>query len=318
MRAIRYRSFGGPDGLRVEDVAEPLPGPGEALVRVRAAALNPIDAKILAGSVPAARPPLTLGCDFAGEVEGTGERVFGSLAGAGVVRDGAFAQAVAVPRECLAPLPPMLPFERGAALGIVFLTARTCVDAAAPRPATTAAVYGAGGGVGTAYLQLARRSGARLVAVTSGGASARRARALGAAEVLDRSREDVFARLAELAPRGLDVIVDTVGGSWFERSIALLAPGGRLLSVGVTGGERSRVELDIPSFYRRRAAIVGIATGMLSPAERRDGLLAIAEALRAGEIDAPETETMPLEGAPQAFARTLAGAHGGRRLVLVP
>lgn len=309
MRAVRYHSFG---QVMIEDVPIPSPGEGQALVRVRAAALNPVDAKILAGQFAGASPPRTLGLDFAGELP-DGKRVFGSGQFFGVRFDGAFAEYVAAPVASLAPVPEGVSFEQAAALGVVFLTAQLAVEAARLSPGEAAAVYGAGGGVGSAFLQLARSSGARLIAVTSDEARALR---MGAAEVVDRRRENVFARLAALGP--LHAVVDTLGGSWFERSLPLLAPYGRLLSIGVTGGERARVELDLPAFYRRGAQIIGINSTLLGPDERGERLRRVAEAFQRGGLLAPEVEVLPLARAPEALARVGRYETGGRKLVLLP
>lgn len=311
MRAVRYHSFGGPERAVVEDVPVPVPGPGEVLVRVRAAGLNPVDAKILAGSFAGSAPPRTLGVDFAGELP-DGRRVFGSGQYFGARLDGAFAEYVVAPAASLAPMPARLSFEQASTLGVVFLTAQQCVEAASPKAGMNVVVYGAGGGVGSAFLALARPSGARLIAVTS---DAARARARGADEVMDRGTGDVFARLEELGP--IHVVVDTIGGSWFERGLALLAAHGRILSVGVTGGERARVELDLPAFYRKSAHIVGINTTNLPPSERGERLRKIAAAFESDDLEPPNIETLPLELAAEALAR-VASYQEHKKLVLRP
>jgi NADPH2:quinone reductase len=333
MRAVRFREFGGADMAVIEEVERPAPGQGEVLVRVRAAGLNPVDAKILAGGFAGVTPPRTLGVDFAGEVEGTGERVFGSGPGFGARVDGAFATFVVAPRAALVPIPAGISFEQAAALGVVCLTADLCMERGAPRAGETMLVFGASGGVGALCVQLGRAAGAHVVAVVSSAEGAVRARALGASETLDRTRDDLAGRIGALGGgRGPDVVVDVVGGRFFELAASLLAPGGRLLSVGVTGGERARVELDLPPFYRKGAAILGVNTSPMGAAERGERLARMAARFAtpgAAEgapvptsggwsLSPPEVETMELARAPEALARVAAYRTGGKKLVLLP
>jgi NADPH2:quinone reductase len=325
MRAIRYHAFGGPEQLRLDEVEVPVPGAGEVLVRVAVAGVNPVDAKIVAGQFPTAHPPRTLGVDFAGTVEAgegfaPGTAVLGSGPGFGIAHDGAYAEFVVAPRACLTARPDVLPAERAAGLGVVYLTAWMAVfEGAATRPGETVLVHGAGGGVGRALVQLAANvAGAKVLAVVSSDASAARARALGAEHTIDRTREPVAAAVARLTSgRGVDVVYDVVGGAVFEASLGMLAPYGRLVSIGVSAGTRGQVSFELAAFYRRNLRIVGVTSSTLEPAARGRILSEIAARIARGQFQAPEVETLPLERAADAHRRLLApeGAHG--KLVLL-
>jgi NADPH:quinone reductase-like Zn-dependent oxidoreductase len=238
MRALRYHAFGGPDVLGVEEVPEPVPRAGEAKVRVHAAALNPLDAKIRAGHLRAlpvlARPPRGLGCDFAGEIVAVGggaterhvgERVFGSLLP--FARDGAFAEYVAVPMHRLAATPDHVDDVAAAALPIAAGTAlQAIVDVAHVVAGRRVLITGAAGGVGHFAVQLARYLGASVTGVC-GTDNVAFVHSLGAEAVIDYTRDD-FVTL----PGQYDVIVDAAGASSFPRARAVLAPDGLYLSTG--------------------------------------------------------------------------------------
>jgi NADPH2:quinone reductase len=247
--------------------------------------------------------------------------VFGSGQGFGIARDGAYAEFVVAPAACVVPRPANLPVERAAGLGVVFLTAWMAVmEAGAAREGEVVLVHGAGGGVGQALVQLAARvARARVLAVVSSDEGAARARALGAHETIDRTRTDVQAEVQRLTKwRGADVVCDVVGGAVFEASLGMLAPYGRLVTIGVSTGARGRVELDLASFYRGNRHIVGVNSSALGPEARGRILGEIAQRIARRELEAPEVATLPLAQAAEAHQRVLApeGAHG--KLVLVP
>ena len=320
IRAIRYHAFGGPEQLRLDMIEMPQPAPGEVLVRVQVAGVNPVDAKIVAGQFPAAQPPRVPGIDFAGIVEAgegfeVGTAVFGSGPGFGVVRDGSYADYVTAPALCVVRRPDNLEPAAGAALGVVFITAwLAAMDAAATRAGEIVLVHGAGGGVGQALVQLAARSAhARVIAVVSSSEAAARAAAQGAEIVIDRSREEIPAAVARATEgRGADVIIDVVGGAVFEMSLTLLAPGGRLIAVGVSAGQPGRVGFDLAAFYRGNKRIIGVNSAVVAGEARRRILGELAARLATGEIAPPDVTRLPLEQAADAHRRVLEaeGAHG--------
>ncbi len=320
MKALRCHSVGSLEGVSLDEVDRPAPGASETLVRVVAAGVNPIDAKIVTTGYAGLTLPRTLGIDFAGTVEAGGSfapgtRVFGSSAGGGIARDGTFAEFAAVDSSVLVALPGGIAFEAAAALGVICLTAHMAViDAPSTRAEDTVLVHGAGGGVGAMCVQLASRViGARTIAVVSGEDGAARARALGAHETIDRKRADVPEAVRALTHgRGADVIVDTVGGAVFESSVGLLAPFGRLVSLGLSAGEHRRVQLDLVEFYRANRRIVGVGSGAITGAARGSMLAHFVRWIAENKIRVPVPDVMPLARGVDALARMLApeGARG--------
>ena len=248
MRALRYDRYGSPDVLHIAEMAEPVPGAGEAKVRVRAASLNPLDWKIRAGHlrfVPLFRgPPRGIGCDFAGEIVGigggasarhVGERVFGSIVP--FPREGALAEFVVVRAERLVPIPASLGFEHAAALPVAGGTALQClVDHAHIAAGRRVLITGAAGGVGHFALQIAKHHAAHITGVC-GGANIDFVRGLGADEALDYARED-FTRGGDR----FDVVFDAAGVSSFAAARQVLAEAGCYIN---TGGDAAAIAATI-------------------------------------------------------------------------
>ena len=236
MRAVRYDRYGSPDVLRVADVAEPSPGHGEVKLRVRAAALNPLDGKARAGHlrfVPVFRgPPRGTGCDLAGEIVAVGrdaaprhvgERVFGSISP--MVRDGAFAEFAVIAAAGLAPIPDRLDFEQAAALPVAGGTAwQALVHHARLKAGERVLITGAAGGVGHFAIQVAKHLGAHVVAACSA-PNADFVRALGADEAVDYARDD-FTRRSDR----FDVVFDAACASSFAAARRVLTETGCYIS----------------------------------------------------------------------------------------
>jgi NADPH:quinone reductase-like Zn-dependent oxidoreductase len=234
MRAIIQRSFGGPDVLRVEEVPDPSPLPTEVVVGVKAVGINPIEDFIRAGRFPLlGQPPFILGWDISGVVEsvvpGTnrfavGDEVFGMPLFPRAAN--AYAERVAAPSRQLARKPPQLDHGQAAALPLVGLTAwQSLVDVAAVKPGDRVLIHAAAGGVGHLAVQIAKARGATVI----GTARAEKhgfVRALGADQVIDYKTVD-FSEVV----KDIDVVLETVGGAYGERSLRTLRPGGLLLTI---------------------------------------------------------------------------------------
>jgi NADPH:quinone reductase-like Zn-dependent oxidoreductase len=281
--------------LRLVERPEPEPGAGEVRVRVRARGLNHLDVWVRRGVAGHAFPlPLVPGCDGAGVVDAVGPGVAARRVGDAVVlapglscglcracasgrdplcrsygilgetRDGTCADAVVVPERNALALPRGVSFEDAAAFPLVFLTAwHMLADRAALRPGEAVLVHAAGSGVSSAAIQVARLLGAgRILATTSTAGKAARARALGADEVIDSSKEDVAARVRDLTGKaGVDVVVDHVGQATFAGSLKALAKGGRLVTCGATSGPKVEVHLNLVFF--KSLSILGSTMGSL-------------------------------------------------------
>ena len=288
MKAITFHQPGGPEVLCYEEIADPVPGPGQVLVRVQACALNHLDL-IVRGRGPTAGLPLPhiTGADAAGLVAGLGPGVTGIGLGAAVVinpalscgacpycrageqslcesfgilgRDarGAMAEYVVVPVDNVVPIPSRLSMVEAAAAPLTFMTAwRMLVTQAAVRPGERVLVVGAGGGVATAALQIAKCLGATVYVTTGGPVKVARALALGADAALDYRSTDVADVITELTGGdGVDVVIDSVGATTWASSLRCLGKAGRLVTCGATTGPLA--EIDLRVLWRKQISLHG-------------------------------------------------------------
>jgi NADPH2:quinone reductase len=237
-RAIVLEKLGGPEVLRVREMPVADPGPGE--VRVRAAGIAFAQVMMRHGTYPYQPPlPFVPGAEIAGIVEEIGAGAVGFQPGEHVVAftfTGGYADRICVPAERLVAAPAGLDFASLASLPTNYVTALQMLEREAhARAGESVVIHGAGGGVGTALLQLARVLGLRAIG-TERAAKLELVRELGAA-VIDYQREDVAARVRELCPAGADIVLDPIGGEHAPRSYAMLHAGGRLVVYGFAGGD---------------------------------------------------------------------------------
>lgn len=342
MKAAYFEEHGGPEVLRVGELPDPEPGHREALVRVRAAALNHLDLWARRGL-----PGLELemphigGSDIAGVVEATGPGVDGWEPGDPVVVNpslwcgrcewcargeeslcrryrilgehvpGGLAELVAVPARNLYRIPEDFPSEKAAAVPLVFQTAwRALMGRAELRPGETLLVTGGSGGVSTAAVQIGKLAGATVLAVTSGPENVRRVRELGADLAIDRLEEDFSRRVwEETEKRGVDVVLDSVGESVWEDCLRALAPGGRLVTYGATTGPEGRI--DIRRLFWKQLRVIG--TTMASRGEFEE----VMRLVFAGRLRPVVDEVLPLERIREAHERLERG-EAFSKLVLRP
>jgi NADPH2:quinone reductase len=260
VRAVRAHAYGGAEVLRLEEVPDPQPGPGQVVIRIRAAGVNPVDTYVLSGAY-SRRPdlPYTPGGDGAGDVMAVGEgadrfrpgdRVYFSTG------TGAWAERLAAPVDSVWPLPDALSHEQGAAVGIPYATAWWAIHGrAAARPAEWLLVHGGSGAVGSAAIQIARAHGLRVIA-TAGTAEGRRLAAdQGAHHVLDHGDPDHLAEAVRLTGgHGLDVILEMRADLNLGRDLTALAMCGRVVVVG----SRGAVEINPRDTMGRDAAVLGM------------------------------------------------------------
>jgi NADPH2:quinone reductase len=242
MKAIVCEARGGPEHLHLRDVSEPAVEDGQVGIRVHAAGVNYADVAMRHGLYPGSpEPPFTPGFEVCGTVESVGGGVEEFRSGDRVIglmrfpQYGGYAERVAVPHVTVAPLPEGMSFEEGAAFGIVFLTAYGCLRLQGGlKEGDTVLIHAAGGGVGTAAVQLAKAWGARVIATAGSDEKLDRVRELGADVLINYRKVDFAERIAVTeGGRGVDLIVDPIGGETFEKGIRLLAPLGRIVSVGL-------------------------------------------------------------------------------------
>ncbi|MEU1289325.1 NADPH:quinone oxidoreductase family protein [Kitasatospora sp. NPDC005856] len=321
MRAWQVSELGEPaEVMRLaEDVARPVPGPGQLLVRVRAAAVNFPDALMVRGQYQV-RPPLpfTPGVELCGQVaDGArrGERLIGNP----VLPHGAFAEYALLDAAAAFPAPEVLDDAEAAALHIGYQTAWFALRRRARlRAGETLLVHAAAGGVGSAAVQLGRAAGARVIAVVGGPAKALAARELGADLVVDRRERDFVAAVKEATDgRGADVVFDPVGGEAYTGSTKCVAFEGRIVVVGFAAGQIPTPALN--HALVKNYSILGLHWGLYNTHDPRAVRTAHDELTRLADQGAVRplvSARVPLAGAPDAVQRVATGRSTGRIAVL--
>jgi NADPH2:quinone reductase len=251
MKALLCTHYGTPDDLELADIAEPAPKPGEALVRVRAAALNFFDTLIIAGKYQTKPPmPFSPAAEFAGTVESLGPDAVGFKPGdrvLGYAGYGAARERIAIAASRLVKIPDSLDFDHAAGLCVTYgTTLHALKDRARLKSGETLAVLGASGGAGLAAIELGKLMGARVIACASSAEKLEFARKHGADDGIDYGKEDLKDALRRMTDgRGADVIYDPVGGQYAEAALRSIAWLGRYLVVGFAAGEIPKLPLNL-------------------------------------------------------------------------
>ena len=320
MRAIQFEVFGDPSVLELVEVGSPVVDERTALVEVMAASINPSDVKNVAGAMQQTTLPRIPGRDFAGVVEAgpaewIGAEVWGTGGDTGFTRDGSHAELIAVPVASLRRKPDALSFDQAASVGVNYIAASCGIEAAGLRAGETVLLIGAGGGVGSAAAQIARRRGARVIGADQH-VPQPEAPIHSIAETLIIAAEDLPAEVrAVTGGRGADVVFDLVGGIMFRSAVDSLAFGGRLVEIAATG--QREVSFDLLDFYRNESRLFGVNTLNRDLTASAEVLDALAPGFVAGDYRAaPVAETCGLGKAQEAYRKVAAGATG--RIVLRP
>lgn len=342
MKALLVRVFGPPEALELCEVPTPEPGPGEALVRIRACGVCYHDVLDRAGKLPNVRPPIILGHEIAGDIAALGpyagdlrvgqrvavlERSFCGVCaycvagqqshcrrGEGLLgsdRDGGYAEYIRVPARTLVPIPDALSYEVASLLSCVAGTIYRAVrELAQVRLGEQVLVTGAGGGLGLMGVQLARLVGARVIAVTSSPGKAAAVRAAGADEVVVSPDLRFAGAVWELSGRrGVDVVLDTVVSATFEEALRSMAQGGRYALIGNV--EARTLPFNPGLVIGRRLRIIGASSANLAD------LRALVDLAARGAIRLPLAATAPLAEA-AAVHRAMEARQLVGRTVLIP
>jgi len=301
MKAVLCTHFGPVDALQLADIEAPRAAPGEALVRVKAVALNFFDTLLIAGKYQHKPPfPFSPGAEFAGFVESVGSGVAGVMPGDRVIGYsgwGATRELVAVGVQRLVKIPKELDFERAAGLTVTYGTTLYALrERADLKPGETLAVLGASGGTGVASIELGKVMGARVIACASSDDKLAFAREHGADETVNYDREDLRSALKRLGgERGLDVVYDPVGGRYAEPALRSLGWLGRYLVVGFAAGEIPKIPLNLALL--KSCDIRGVSWGAWTsrePQKQRALMAAILQWTAAGKLSAHVQAVYPL------------------------
>jgi putative PIG3 family NAD(P)H quinone oxidoreductase len=324
MRAVVLESYGGPEVLALGDVPDPVPGPEEVVVGIVATALNRADLLQRRGLYPGPATAHEIpGLELAGRVVARGERVTAWNLGdavMGIVGGGGYAERIAVHERQLLPVPASVPLRDASAIPEVWITAHDAlVTQGGLTSGRVALVHAGASGVGTAAIQIVRAMGASIV-VTTSAAKVDACLALGADRVVDYATHDFVAAAHELtAGRGVDVVLDVIGGDYVDRNIDAVAVGGRIVQVGVMGGGVTPV--NVGKLLPRRAALIGTVLRARPIEEKIAATRRFAHEVLplfdAGLVRPVIDSRFPLEAVAEAHERMEANANVGKILLEV-
>jgi len=327
VKAIRIHEDGGPEVLRYEDVPDPAPAEGEVLVRLAAASLNHLDVWVRKG-LPSVPKPRILGADGAGIVEALGAGVDGLAPGDRVVLnpgmehgavisvvgehcDGTHCELIAIEAKQVFALDDALSFEEAAAFPLVYETAyRMLVTKAALQEGEWALIWGIGGGVATAAFEICRALGARTIVTSGSDEKLEQAREWGADVAVNHHSGDVVAAVKEATGKGVQVVVETVGEATWARSLAAVAPAGRVAVCGATSGPNPPAALH--RFWWKQLTVYGSTMGT------REDFLGAYELVRSGRARVHVDRIYPLSEAAEAHRRLEAGEQLGKIVLSIP
>jgi NADPH2:quinone reductase len=301
MKALLCTRYGAPDDLGIETIADPVAGPGEAVVGVKAAALNFFDTLIIQGKYQT-KPamPFSPAAEFAGVVESVGPDVAGVKPGDRVlayVGYGAAREKILVKAGKLVPMPDALDFDRAAGLAVTYgTTLHALKDRAHLKPGETLAVLGASGGVGLAAIEIGKVMGARVIACASSDDKLAFAKRHGTDDTINYASDDLKEALRRVTGgKGVDVIYDPVGGAYAESALRAMAWGGRFLVIGFAAGEIPKIPLNLPLL--KSCDIRGVFWGEWTrrfPEAHRANMRDLMEWTAAGKLSAHVHAVFPL------------------------
>jgi NADPH:quinone reductase-like Zn-dependent oxidoreductase len=327
VKAIRIHEDGGPDVLRYEDVPDPEPAEGQVLVRLAAASLNHLDVWVRMG-LPSVPKPRILGADGAGVVEALGTGVDGFAVGDRVVinpglehgrtisvlgehSDGTHCELIVVDATQVFALDDALTFEQAAAFPLVYETAyRMLVTRADVQPGEWVLIWGIGGGVATAAFEICRALGARTIVTSGNDEKLAHVLTWGADAAVNHHTGDVVATVKEATGAGADIVIETVGEATWARSLAAVAPAGRVAVCGATSGPNPPAALH--RFWWKQLTVLGSSMGS------RADFLGAYDLVRSGRARVHVDTVIPLADSRAAHERLEAGAQLGKIVLSIP
>jgi NADPH2:quinone reductase len=322
MLAIVCHELTGPSALRLEEIADPRPGPGQVRIRVRACGVNFADSLITRGQYQKQpQPPFSPGFEVSGEVLELGAGVQGIAIGDRVIAmtpHGGYAEQVIADMNRCVPMPVAMSWEHGAAFPVVFGTSHVALwHRARLRAGETLVVHGASGGVGLTAVAIGKQLGATVIATANGAGKLEVARAHGADHLIDSGQEDVRARIKELTDgRGADVIYDPVGGELFTASLRSIAFEGRILIIGFAGGNVPQIPAN--HLLVKNIDVIGLnwpAYAELNPQVMTESFQTLIRWYLDGAIRPHVSATYPLEQAVEALNQVVTRKSTGKVVI---
>lgn len=320
MKAVQFKSFGGPEVLELLDLPDPVASDGTAVVRIESASINPSDVKNVQGAMHQTTLPRVPGRDYSGVVvdgpeEWKGAEVWGTGGDVGFTRDGTHAQLVAVPVESLRRKPKNLDFDQASTVGVNYMAAWLGVDASGLEKGETMAIIGAGGGVGGAASLIAKRLGAKVIGIDKFDPQPQ-AYIREVAEKLIIGVDDVAAEVKKATGgKGADVVFDMVGGPMFAPALGCLALRGRMVCIASVGSKE--VTFNLVDFYHNESRLFGVDTLKRDLVESAKVLEALNPGFEDGSYKpAPISLTFPLNQVVDGYKVVSAGSRG--RVLLHP
>lgn len=307
MKAAYYHQPGPPEVILYGDLPAPTCGPNQVLIQTAAVAVNPIDTYIRAGWIenPAPRPTI-VGCDAAGTIAAVGsgvrdfrvgDRVWTTNQGL-LGRQGTFAETIAVDAQWVYPLPASVDFESAAACALVGVTAHLgLIQRAQIQPGQTVCIQGAAGGVGLVLLQMAKWAGARVIALAGSDQKCAMCREYGADHALNYHAVDVWNRVREIAPNGVDLMWTTSRQPDFDPLVSALAERGTIV---LMAGREARPPFPVGPFYLKQCRMLGVVMFKATPAELHKAATVMSGWLQAKVLRAPIAVRLPLSQAAEA------------------
>jgi NADPH2:quinone reductase len=315
MKAIRFDRYGPPSILSLVDLDRPPLREGEALIEIKASAINPSDVKNVAGLFQADVPRIP-GRDFAGVVvDGggdawNGKEVWGSGAGLSVRKDGTHAQFVAIPIDWLSEKPANLSMEEASAVGVPYLVAwEALVGAGEIKNGETVLITGVAGAVGRAATQIAHWMGAKVIGADLGDRPSE-------ADVFINTKDmvlDVEVR-ERIGDKGVDLVLDAVGGPIFELALKSLRPGGRQIAIASVGTRR--VEFDLIDFYHNGKRLIGVDSMKFSGTDIRQTLDRLRAGFEQGKLKPSPVQPWPIAKAVEAYQLAERGGSPTKQVLL--
>jgi NADPH:quinone reductase len=308
MKAVLCKAFGPPESLVIEEIASPVPGPGEVVISVKAASVNFPDVLIIQNKYQFKPPlPFSPGSEVAGTVKEVGEGVTAFTAGdpvLAVTTYGAFAEEVKTEARRLLSIPAGMDFATAAAFGLTYATSEHALyDRGALKAGETLLVLGAAGGVGLAAIEIGKALGARVIACASTDDKLAVCRTHGADDTINYATEDLRERIKALTGgKGADVVYDPVGGPYTEPALRSIAWRGRLLVVGFAAGEIPKIPLNLTLL--KGCSIVGVFWGDFTrrePQRFAEAMQRLGHWYAEGTLNPHVSERFPLERAADAL-----------------